>query len=175
MSEAKALKRKTYSPRETAEVKNETLSKIIDAQHSMRKADVRTDLHQTEEVKRITDEYFSKCRDAAICPSFEGIAAACGVSRKWMYEFMRLHPDSETTKYFQIVQTELAAIRTAAAEKGCVDPTFAIFTLLNSDQGYSNRHDVVIEPAQTNPLEISPEDVEAVRSKYIEALPDDDE
>lgn len=168
------IKRKSYSPRETAEVKNETLSRIIDAQHSMRKADTRTDLHQTDEVKRITNEYFIRCREASICPSFEGIAAACGVSRKWAYEFMRLHPDDETTKYFQIVQTELAAIRTAAAEKGCVDPTFTIFTLLNSDQGYTNRHDIAIEPPPANPLEVNDEDIAAVRQRYIDALPDDE-
>lgn len=174
-SEKDLTLRKGYSPRETSEVKSETLSRIIAVQHGMmEKADTRTDLSDVNAVKRTVGEYFARCQAASICPSFEGICAACGVSRKTGYKYLREHPDSETTKFLEITQTELAAIRTAAADREAINPTFAIFQLLNSNLGFTNRHDVEFIQPEPNPLEAG-EDVETVRRRYLEALPPDDE
>lgn len=163
-----------YTPRETAQVRTETISKIVSAHNIFTKAAVRTSLYDTDAVKRIVFEYFSKCEEAGIVPNFEGVAAACGVSRKTAYQFLREHPESETTKFLEVVQTALAAIRSAAAEKNAINATFAIFSLLNSNLEYTNKHEIEFSQPPQNPLEISNEDMEAVRKRYLDALPDDD-
>lgn len=162
-----------YTPRETAQVKTETISKIVSAHNIFSKSSVRTSLSNTEEVKRIVYEYFNRCECAGICPSFEGIAAACGLSRKTAYQYLREHPDSETTKFLEVVQTNLAAIRSAAAEKNAINATFAIFALLNSNLEYTNKHEIEFSQQPQNPLEASAEDVEAVRAKYLDGLPEE--
>ena len=79
-------KRRSYSPRETADVKSEAVTALLNSQLSLsQKASERTDLHDLTAVQETVERYVAACASAAVLPNIEGMAAALGVSRRRIY------------------------------------------------------------------------------------------
>ena len=160
-------KRRTYSPRETADIKAEAITTMLSSQLSLsRKSPNRTDLHNLDAVTETIERYVQSCSNAAIIPNIEGMAAALGVSRRRIYQIWDEHPDDPVSLYLDRKRLEWASARIALAEKGAIDSTMAIFVTLNSGLGYSNKHDVSIETVQ-NPRGLNASTDEELAQKYL--------
>ena len=158
-------------PAETAMVRSSAVSEILSAQVEVLKNREKVDLHDAEAVRMAAADYLRQCAERGTLPNLEGLAFRCGISRRWIYEFLSKYPDSESAKFLDLLRTGMASARISAMDKGAVDVAGSIFILLNSSLGYSNNHQIeLIQP--TNPLDVSAGDVAAVRQRYLDALPD---
>nr|AHF27191.1 hypothetical protein [uncultured bacterium Contig1777] len=157
---------------QTQQARRETVQTIVELSSDLlQKAPVQVDLHDTEAVRRSAREMMQHCAQCGILPSVELLAAACGGSRRRIYNFLQLHPDHPTSILLDQLRTAFSAARIAAVDRGAADSTMSIFLLLNSSEGFSNTHSVeIVEPR--NPLAVTAEEINAARKKYISALPE---
>lgn len=173
---ANAPDKPRYSPAETALVRMEAISSIVDAQAKLlERAPMKTDLNDMAAVERVVSTYMQECARLGCIPNFEGAAAALGYSRRGLYDRIERYPDSDVAAYLDRVRTAWASMRQMAADRGAADVTMSIFVLLNSSMGFSNRHDIEIKQPES-PLDLPPgATAEAIRKKYIMAIPDGEE
>ena len=69
-----------YSPAQTAAIKNQMISDVVEAQRIMLgRHTTGIDLNDFESVKLVTDEYMKHCADLKITPSIEGLCGAMGL------------------------------------------------------------------------------------------------
>lgn len=160
-------------PEQTAAVRALAVSDSIDSLiDTMKRNPERTDLHDVGAVQRMATIYMETCRDKAILPTLEGFACVLGVNRRWIYQFIKQYPESASAMLIRQLQTGWAAVRIAATDRGAADKTMSIFLLLNSDQGYTNEHQITIEPPRSPLDTLKPE---AARLRHLDALPPDDD
>lgn len=167
-------RRRNYHPADTAEVRSQTVSEIVNTQvRLLERAPQKTPLTDTQSVQITAKAYMRECADIGVLPNAEGLAAALGYSRRGLYDYLEHHGDTPTAEFIDRLRTLWAGMRQMAADRGAVDATTSIFVLLNSSLGFTNEHKVTIAPAET-PLQ-SFDSAEA-RNRIIEAMPlDDDE
>lgn len=157
---------------ETQFARAEAISQIVAAQSAlMTKRSVRVDLNNLQDVREAAGEYIETCANYGILPTVEGFSAVLGHSRRNVYKYLANHPDSETTAFIDSLRTSWAAARIAAADRGAASESVSIFVLLNSNLDFTNEHKIAIEPART-PFEVSTDEVESVRKKYLDTLPE---
>ena len=86
------------------------------------------------------------CADVGILPNLEGLAARLGLSRSFVYRYIREHGEKDPTALF-LNQTRLswASARMALAERGVLDTPMSIFILRNSGLNLSNRDDPEVD------------------------------
>ena len=159
---------------ETAAVRASALSEIVAAQAGLIKNASRIDLHNAQAVKEAAEAYMKGCAEYAILPTLEGFSASCGISRRWLYEFLEKYPESESAQIIDTLRTAWAATRIAAMDRGISDVTAGIFVLLNSKLGFSNSHQFEIVK-QPSPLDFSAGEIEAARRRYLDELPQEDD
>lgn len=173
---ANAPDRPRYSPQETAAVKAATIAEIVGVQTGLlERAPEKINLSDLAAVQRVANTCMQKCADVGVLPNFELLAAALGRSRRGLYFYLEQHPDTATTAYIDRLRTAWASMRQMAADRGVADVTMSIFVLLNSSLGFTNQHQIEISQPK-NPLDPPDEaTAEAVRAKYLAALPGEDE
>ncbi len=166
---------KGYSPARTQEARAQAVRDIVSTSSDLlSKSPDRTNLHDAQAVRAVAERMFQRCADAGILPSFEMLAACCGVSRRRLYAYVSENPDSETTALLDRLRTAFSACRIAAADRGAADASVSIFLLLNSNEGFSNEHKLEISQPR-NSLEISPDEIEKARARFLSALPEENE
>lgn len=171
-----------YSPQQTAAIRKAAVQDVILAQTDLlRKADTRTNLNDAEAVRRVTEEYIAVCGDVGIVPNLEGLAARLGMTRSYVYRFIREHgEDNPTAAYLNQARLSWASARMALAERGLLDSPMSIFILRNSGLNFSNRDDpeVDVEAQEKKPpwLRGLTEEEESRRLReYLQCLTPDDE
>lgn len=170
-----AEQQESYSPALTEKVKRQAVSEIVSAGREMLiKAPNKIDLHDTEQLIRVTDEYLSRCIRIGVLPTLQGVAAACGISRRMVYKYLEEHEGTETADYLERLRSAFTQMRIEAVDKNAAKEVMSIFLLKNSSQGFRDKID--FEPIQpNNPMQDL--DAEAARRRLLEAIPmeDDDE
>lgn len=172
-----------YSPQQTAAIRKAAVQDVLNAQTDLLiKADVRTNLNDVEAVQRVTREYVAMCGDVGIVPNLEGLAARLGLSRSYVYRYIREHgEDDPTARYLNQARLSWASARMCLAERGMLDSAMSIFVLRNSGLNFSNRDEpeVDVESRDTKPpwLRGLSEEEETKRIReYLElAAPDDED
>ena len=138
-----------YSPAQTAAIKNQMISDVVEAQRVMLgRHTTGIDLNDFESVKLVTDEYMKHCADLKITPSIEGLCGAMGLGRSWLYQFIRQHGDTESAKFIDRLRTMWIAGKVALAEKGALDAGMVVFQMKNSNLGYSDAQKMELIVAQ---------------------------
>ena len=141
--------RQRYSPAQTAAIKNQMISDVVEAQRVMLgRHTTGIDLNDFESVKLVTDEYMKHCADLKITPSIEGLCGCMGLSRPWVYQYLQQHGDTETAKFIDRLRTMWIAGKVALAEKGALDAGMVVFQMKNSSLGYSDAQKMEIIVAQ---------------------------
>lgn len=163
----------TYSPALTEKVKRAAVTEIVTAGREMLiKSPTKIDLHDIEQLVNVTDEYLSRCIRIGVLPSIQGVAAACGVSRRMIYKYLEEHEGTPSADYLERLRSAFTQMRIEAVDKNAAKEVMSIFLLKNSSQGFRDKID--FEPVQpNNPL--SDLDVEAARRRLIEAIPEEDD
>lgn len=173
--EQQGAHQKLAYPEINAQIRREVTQRLIRQQSDlMQNFPERIDVSDTEAVKQVAVAYENYCAENCVCPSFMGFCGALGISRKWAYEFVRLHPESPTAALFDRLRTNWAALRISLAETGAISEATAIFILKNSGHGLTDRQEIVLEPQQMTPLS-SLEDTESARKRIMAAIPVDDD
>lgn len=173
--------RQRYSPAQTAAIKNQMIYDLVESQRIMiGKHTDGVDLSDFDSVRLIADEYMKICADQKRAPSLEGLCGCLGISRPWLYEYLKQHGDTASAKYIDRLRTMWVAGKIALAEKGALDAGMVIFQLKNSGLGYSDAQKMELIVAQTEqPWERRPAwaygmDEETYVQKMLEGIPDDE-
>lgn len=166
-------KSSVYSPGETAEIRAAAIQRAIGAQMDiLTKCPTRTNLHDLSAVKEITEQYISRCGDAGVCPNFEGLCAALGISRKWGYQFLRQHGNEPTADYLNGIRLAMASLRISLAESKILDNATAIFILKNSDLGFTDKQEISLSETEPDKRDWGLSD-EALTLKYLSDIPEE--
>lgn len=181
-AETLSAEKQRYSPAQTAAIKNQMISDVVEAQRIMiGKHTDGVDLSDFNSVRLVTDDYMKQCNELKIAPSIEGLCGCLGLSRPWLYEYLRQHGDTPTAKFIDRLRTMWVAGKIALAEKGALDAGMVVFQMKNSSLGYSDaqKMEVVVaqnpDPDANRPRWAWGMDEETYMKKIIEELPDEDE
>lgn len=150
-------------------LKAEALDSIIDQQLELlatAKRRGRVNLNNVDEVEATATVYMTSCKQAGVYPTMLGFAAACGYSRKSIYEFISKNR-GKTVDYLDGLRSSWAAIIAQMGLARQCSESVSIFLLKNSGQGMADKAEIDIAPKVENPLgeRIDPEEL---RRKYLE-------
>ena len=138
-----------YSPKQTQQIRKAAVQDVLLAQTDLlQKSSTRVDLRDTEEVRRVTQEFMRICCDVGILPTAEGLCARLGMTRQNFYRFIRENPENETATFLNQTRLLWASARAGLAERGLLDSPMAIFLLKNSGIGMSDRHEIEMDVEQ---------------------------
>lgn len=150
-------------------LKAEALDAAIDHQLELlaaAKRRGRVNLNDVDEVEATATAYMTSCKRAGVYPTMLGFAAACGYSRKAIYEYIARH-NGKTVDYLDGLRSSWAAIVAHMGLTRQCSESVSIFLLKNCGQGMADRAEIDIAPKTENPLgEIK--DPEELRRKYLE-------
>lgn len=150
-------------------LKAEALDSIIDQQLELlatAKRRGRVNLNNVDEVEATATVYMTSCKQAGVYPTMLGFAAACGYSRKSIYEFISKNR-GKSVDYLDGLRSSWAAIIAQMGLARQCSESVSIFLLKNSGQGMADKAEIDIAPKVENPLgeRIDPEEL---RRKYLE-------
>lgn len=150
-------------------LKAEALDSIIDQQLDLlatAKRRGRVNLNNVDEVEATATAYMTSCKQAGVYPTMLGFAAACGYSRKSVYEFISKNR-GKSVDYLDGLRSSWAAIIAQMGLARQCSESVSIFLLKNSGQGMADKAEIDIAPKVENPLgeRIGPEEL---RRKYLE-------
>lgn len=151
------------------QLKSEALDSIIDQQLDLlaaAKRRGRVNLNNVDEVEATATVYMTSCKQAGVYPTMLGFAAACGYSRKSIYEFISKNR-GKSVDYLDGLRSSWAAIIAQMGLARQCSESVSIFLLENSGQGMADKAEIDIAPKVENPLgeRIDPEEL---RRKYLE-------
>lgn len=139
-----------YSPKQTQQIRKAAVQDVLLAQTDLlQKSSTRVDLRDTEEVRRVTQEFMRICCDVGILPTAEGLCARLGMTRQNFYRFIRENPENETATFLNQTRLLWASARAGLAERGLLDSPMAIFLLKNSMLGFADRSEITMDVEQT--------------------------
>ena len=151
------------------QLKAEALGAAIDQQLALlaaAKRRGRVDLDNVDEVEATATAYMTSCKRAGVYPTMLGFSAACGYSRKAIYEYISRH-SGKSADYLDGLRSSWAAIIAQMGLARQCSESVSIFLLKNCGQGMADRAEIDIAPKTENPLgEIK--DPEELRRKYLE-------
>ena len=128
-----ALKPKKKSRREIIESHKDQISDLVgnlaDQLEEAEKIRKKISLQDTPTVKDISLRYIRSCQITGTIPSLVGLSLALGVSPESLSQFMRLHKETESGKWFFELKGRFGDILGQSALDGSVAPIPAIFTL----------------------------------------------
>lgn len=150
------------------QLKSEALGAAIDQQLDLlaaAKLRGRVDLHDINEVEATATAYMTSCKQAGVYPTMLGFAAACGYSRKTIYEYIN-NNTSKSAQYLDNLRSSWAAIIAQMGLSRQCSESVSIFLLKNSGQNMADRAEIDIAAKASSPLgEIVSED--ALAEKYM--------
>ena len=150
-------------------LKAEALDSIIDQQLELlatAKRRGRGNLNNVDEVEATATAYMTSCKQAGVYPTMLGFAAACGYSRKSIYEFISKNR-GKSVDYLDGLRSSWAAIIAQMGLARQCSESVSIFLLKNSGQGMADKAEIDIAPKVENPLG-ERTDPEELRRKYLE-------
>ncbi|MBD9220761.1 MAG: hypothetical protein EGQ46_01135 [Clostridiales bacterium] len=150
-------------------LKAEALDSIIDQQLELlatAKRRGRVNLNNVDEGEATATAYMTSCKQAGVYPTMLGFAAACGYSRKSIYEFISKNR-GKSVDYLDGLRSSWAAIIAQMGLARQCSESVSIFLLKNSGQGMADKAEIDIAPKVENPLG-ERTDPEELRRKYLE-------
>ena len=150
-------------------LKAEALDAAIDQQLDLLAAATRrgrVNLNDVDEVEATATAYMTSCKRAGVYPTMLGFAAACGYSRKAIYEYIARH-SGKSADYLDGLRSSWAAIVAQMGLARQCSESVSIFLLKNCGQGMADRAEIDIAPKTENPLG-EQKDPEELRRKYLE-------
>lgn len=138
-----------YSPQLTQQVRRAAVKDVLTAQTDLlQKACTKVNLKDTAEVRRVTQEFMQTCSGVGIVPTLEGLCARLGLSRVYVYRYIKENPEDETAQYLNQVRLLWAQARMGLAERGLLDNAMSIFILKNSGLGMADKHEIEMDVEQ---------------------------
>lgn len=136
------------------QLKSEALGAAIDQQLVLlatAKKRGRVDLNNIDEVEATATAYMTSCKQAGVYPTMLGFAAACGYSRKTIYEYIN-HNTGKSAQYLDNLRSSWAAIIAQMGLARQCSESVSIFLLKNSGQNMADRAEIDIAPKTSSPL-----------------------
>lgn len=136
------------------QLKSEALGAAIDQQLVLlatAKQRGRVDLNNIDEVEATATAYMTSCKQAGVYPTMLGFAAACGYSRKTIYEYIN-HNTGKSAQYLDNLRSSWAAIIAQMGLARQCSESVSIFLLKNSGQNMADRAEIDIAPKASSPL-----------------------
>lgn len=149
-----------YSPKKgnykeiSDQLKSEALEAAIDQQLDLlatAKQRGRVDLNNVDEVEATATAYMTSCKQAGVYPTMLGFAAACGYSRKTIYEYISCNT-GKSAQYLDNLRSSWAAIIAQMGLARQCSESVSIFLLKNSGQNMADRAEIDIAPKASSPL-----------------------
>ena len=102
-------------------------------------------------VSQTATTYMTSCKQAGVYPTMLGFAAACGYSRKTIYEYIN-HNTGKSAQYLDNLRSSWAAIIAQMGLARQCSESVSIFLLKNSGQNMADRAEIDIAPKASSPL-----------------------
>ena len=153
---AELKERKRGKPGLYCEINNEQKATAISADVSFKRESLmaqrqKIDLDSIDDVRQRTDDFFRACEDAAVVPTFLGLCVSFGYSREGLYRYLRVHSNSETAQFIELVRETLADALIASSLTRTTDAATSIFALKNL-HGFSDKIEVAPVVEKSGPL-----------------------
>jgi len=120
-------------PEVSREVKTEAISDDVNRKSAalLRNMD-RVDLNDLQAVRERTETYLQSCADSGTFPTVMGLSSlGFGVSRQWLNEYLRTHPNAPAADFIERTKDLFADILSNAALSRTAAETMSIFILKN--------------------------------------------
>ena len=98
----------------------------------------RVDISDVEAVEQAAGKYVDDCKTAGILPNLVGLCCILGISRQWMYQYLREKPNSESAQFINKLRMAWTSLRISLAERQILSAPTTIFLLKNSGMGFSD-------------------------------------
>lgn len=134
-------------------LKAEALDAAIDQQLELlaaAKRRGRVNLNNVDEVEATATAYMTSCKQAGVYPTMLGFAAACGYSRKAIYEYISRH-SGKSVDYLDGLRSSWAAIIAQMGLARQCSESVSIFLLKNCGQGMADRAEIDLAPKTEPP------------------------
>ena len=142
LEENSLLEEQGYSPAVTQETKAQAIRQALNGQRRlMTRAPDRVNIADVESVETVAERYIADCAVAGILPNMEGLCCVLGLSRAWVYQYLREKPNSESAMYINRLRMAWASLRISLAERQVLSAPMSIFLLKNSSMGFSDTPD----------------------------------
>lgn len=142
-----------YSPAITQETKAQAIRQALNGQKAlMVRSTGRVDISDVEAVEQAAGKYVDDCKTAGILPNLVGLCCILGISRQWMYQYLREKPNSESAQFINKLRMAWTSLRISLAERQILSAPTTIFLLKNSGMGFA---DVPLDNTET-PMQIDP-------------------
>lgn len=153
---AELKERKRGKPGLYCEINNEQKIDAIRADVSFKRESLmaqrqKVNLDSVADVRKRTDDFLRACEDAAVVPTFLGLCVSFGYSREGLYRYLRVHSNSETAQFIELVRETLADALIASSLTRTTDAATSIFALKNL-HGFSDRIEVAPVVEKAGPL-----------------------
>lgn len=132
------------------------------------------DLDSDEQVTERIQWYFADCENNDMKPTVSGMAAALGIDRHTLYDWKTGYRRGKSDNRTQIISKAYRVLEILwedYMQNGKINPVSGIFIGKNHF-GYTNKQEIVVTP--NNPLG-EMDDMEEVRQRYLESIPEDTE
>jgi len=136
-------------PEISKELKTEAISSDVSRKTAalMENMD-KVDLNDLRAVKKRTEVYLQGCADSGTFPTVMGLASlGFGVSRQWLNEYLRVHPDTPTADFIERTKDLFADILSNAALSRTATETMSIFILKNC-AGFVDKMEITPRPPE---------------------------
>lgn len=128
-----------YSPAITQETKAQAIRQALNGQKAlMVRSTGRVDISDVEAVEQAAGKYVDDCKTAGILPNLVGLCCILGISRQWMYQYLREKPNSESAQFINKLRMAWTSLRISLAERQILSAPTTIFLLKNSGMGFSD-------------------------------------
>lgn len=108
----------------------------------------KIDLNDLRAVMERTKVYLQGCADSGTFPTVMGLASlGFGVSRQWLNEYLRVHPNTPTADFIERTKDLFADILSNAALSRTAAETMSIFILKNC-AGFVDRMEITPRPPE---------------------------
>lgn len=137
------------------QLKQEALAACIDQQLTLleqSKQRGKVNLDSVDELEATAKAYMASCRIAGVFPTMMGFAAACGYSRKAIYDYINSHSGKKSAQYLDSLRSSWAAIVAQMGLARQCSESVSIFILKNSGQGMTDRAEFDVLARNNNAL-----------------------
>ena len=131
----------------------------------------RISLYDFEAVKERSAEYIESCRKSESIPTVVGLAAAFGISRQWLNQFMRDHPEHPTAEFLETVKSAFADILINLSLGRHISEATTIFVLKNCAD-FVDKVEIEAHPTESNAFGPVP-DRAALEAKFADIVIDE--
>lgn len=121
---------------------------VAQTRSELQKMPERVSLGDVQTIRQVLLNYLKSCERVAVCPSKSGLCRALGITRQAVDDYMKRHPEAESSQLLAQTFDAFADVLANAALAGATHPIFSIF-VEKAVYGMRDTQTIEIRPANS--------------------------